>query len=201
MTHGSNKTFDVDLTSGNGIECRSGGVNSDFTIAFKFSNIVSGVDSITPSCGTVSSAAIGSDEHEFVVHLTGVSCNGQYVNVNLAGVHDTSNQTLAFASATVGLLIGDTNADTFVDSADIAQTKSQSGNATSDTNFREDINLDGFIDSADIAFVKSRSGSALVSPTPTPTPTPGAGTSPSDTQTPARKSKPQKLSQSSGQAR
>ena len=61
----------------------------------------------------------------------------------------------------VAFLIGDTNADGFVDSADIAQTKSQSGNAVTAVNFREDLNVDGFIDSADIAFVKSKSGTAL----------------------------------------
>ena len=47
------------------------------------------------------------------------------------------------------------------DSADIAQTKSQSGKAVANSNFREDLNVDGFLDSADIAFVKSKSGTAL----------------------------------------
>ena len=65
MTHGPNKTFDVDLTGGNGIECRSGGTNNDYTIVFKFSNIVTSADSITPSCGAVSSASVGADEREF----------------------------------------------------------------------------------------------------------------------------------------
>jgi len=59
------------------------------------------------------------------------------------------------------LLIGDTNADHFVDSADIGQTKSQSGKAVTGSTFREDVNIDGFLDSADIALVKSKSGTAL----------------------------------------
>ena len=59
------------------------------------------------------------------------------------------------------VLIGDTNADRFVDSADIAQTKSQSGHAVTNSNFREDVNEDGFLDSADIGLVKSKSGTAL----------------------------------------
>jgi hypothetical protein len=46
--------------------------------------------------------------------------------------------------------VGDTNADGFVNSADIGQTKSQSGNTVSSSNFREDLNADGFINSADI---------------------------------------------------
>ena len=61
----------------------------------------------------------------------------------------------------MGVLVGDTNADRFVDSADIGQTKSQSGHAVANSNFREDVNVDGFIDSADIGFVKSKSGTAL----------------------------------------
>ena len=51
--------------------------------------------------------------------------------------------------------------DGFVDSADIAQTKSVSGNAVNSTNFREDLNTDGFHDSADIGLVKSKSGTTL----------------------------------------
>ena len=61
----------------------------------------------------------------------------------------------------LGVLAGDTNADRFVDSADIAQTKSQSGNALTSAHFREDVNVDGFMDSADIGLVKSKSGTAL----------------------------------------
>jgi hypothetical protein len=61
------------------------------------------------------------------------------------------------------VLIGDTNADGFVNSADISQTKSQSGNAVTSSNFREDLNADGFLNSADISLVKSKSGTALPS--------------------------------------
>ena len=56
------------------------------------------------------------------------------------------------------LLVGDTNADGFVNSADISQTKSQSGQSVTGSNFREDVNADGFINSADISLVKSKSG-------------------------------------------
>src|SRR5207237_7078163 len=63
--------------------------------------------------------------------------------------------------ATMGVLVGDTNTDGLVDSADITQTKSQSGQPVTQSNFREDINADGFLNSADISFVKSKSGTAL----------------------------------------
>jgi len=55
----------------------------------------------------------------------------------------------------------DVTADRFVDSADIGQTKSQSGKAVTSSNFREDLNSDGLVDSADISFAKSKSGTAL----------------------------------------
>lgn len=61
----------------------------------------------------------------------------------------------------MSVLVGDTNADGFVNSADISQTKSQSGNAVTNANFREDVNADGFINSADISLVKSKSGTVL----------------------------------------
>jgi hypothetical protein len=59
------------------------------------------------------------------------------------------------------VLLGDTNGDRFVNSADIGQTKAQSGNPVNSSNFREDINTDGFLNGADIGLVKSKSGTAL----------------------------------------
>jgi hypothetical protein len=61
----------------------------------------------------------------------------------------------------MGILAGDTNGDSVVNSADISQTKSQSGEAVTAANCREDVNIDGFINSADVSLVKSRSGTAL----------------------------------------
>jgi hypothetical protein len=60
----------------------------------------------------------------------------------------------------MGVLAGDTNADGTVNSADISQTKAQSGFAVG-SNFREDVTVDNSINSADITFVKLRSGTAL----------------------------------------
>ena len=103
---------------------------------------------------------IGTEPHEYIVNLTGVT-NAQTVTVTLTGVSDTAGNSTPSLSAKMGVLAGDTNADRFVDSADISQVKSQSGNPVNSTNFREDLNLDGFLDSADIGLVKSKSGSSL----------------------------------------
>jgi hypothetical protein len=58
-------------------------------------------------------------------------------------------------------LAGDTTADGLVNSADISQTKSQSGHVVTSSNFREDVSVDGDLNSADISLVKSKSGTAL----------------------------------------
>ena len=155
-------TFDVDLSIGNAIECRSGGSNGDYTLVFKFANPLASVGgaSVTSGTGTVRSNAIGADAHEYIVNLTGVT-NAQTITVSLNNITDSLGNFSSAASTSMSVLIGDTNADRSVDSADISQVKSQSGNAVNSSNFREDLNGDGFIDSADIGFVKSKSGTAL----------------------------------------
>jgi hypothetical protein len=78
----------------------------------------------------------------------------------LTGVVDSAGEVGNF-SDTMGVLLGDTTGDGFVNSADISQTKSQSGQPVTSSNFREDVNADGFTNSADISLVKSKSGTAL----------------------------------------
>jgi hypothetical protein len=62
------------------------------------------------------------------------------------------------------VLVGDTTADGSVNSADISQTKSQSGHTVGSSNFPEDVTADGSVNSADISVVKSKSGTALPPP-------------------------------------
>jgi hypothetical protein len=163
-THGSAGTFDVDLPIGGtpGIECRSGGADGDHTMVFTFANTLSSVASarVTSGTGSVSSSGTGADPHQYVVGLTGVG-NAQTITVTLTNVTDSAGNTSASISGSMRVLAGDTTADGSVNSADIAQTKSQSGTAVGNSNFREDITTDGNLNSADIGFVKSKSGTAL----------------------------------------
>jgi hypothetical protein len=163
-THGSAGFFDVDLANDNGaIECRSGGANGEYTLVFRFTNALTNVGSamITNGNGTVSSRNIdGNDARQYIVNVSGVN-SGQAITVTLTNVADNAGNSIASVPTTMSVLVGDTSRDGVVNSADIAQTKSQSGIATGSSNFREDVNADGVINSADIAFVKSRSGSAL----------------------------------------
>jgi hypothetical protein len=117
------------------------------------------------TCGTASSSSgaatndPASGGNDCLVDLTGVP-NAQYITVTLASVVDNlGNQ--GDVPVTFGVLLGDTNGDGFVNSADISQTKSQSGQPVGGSNFREDVNTDGFLNSADISLVKSKSGTAL----------------------------------------
>ena len=159
--HGSAGVFDIDLpvVGPHGIECRSGGASGDYTIVFTFSNPVA-------SCGSAGAGSVtsGPNSNQCTVSLTGVA-NAQYITVTLNGVVDsaTGNVSNNF-SGTMGVLLGDTSGDGVVNSADITQTRRQSGNVPHDdpnANFREDVTADGTINSADITQVRRESGNAL----------------------------------------
>src|SRR5262249_4171627 len=143
------------------IECRSGGANGDHKIVFTFANPITSVTSatITNGSGSIASSSI-QNTFEYVVDLTGVT-NAQRVTITLTGVRDTAGDRTDTLGATGGVPAGHTKADRFVNSADITQTKSQSGAAVNNSNFREDVNTDGLLNSADITLVKSKSGTAL----------------------------------------
>jgi glucose/arabinose dehydrogenase len=162
-THGA-ATFDIDLlTVAPAIECRSGGTNNDYQIVLTFPVAVTfGGASVTPGSGGTASlagpATTSPDGKEVTVNLTNVS-NAQTITVTLAGLNDGTNTY--DVSVQMAVLLGDTTADGSVNSADIGQTKSQSGHAVTSSNFREDVTADGSINSADIGLVKSKSGTAL----------------------------------------
>jgi hypothetical protein len=155
--HGSAGTFDIDLLPpASGIECRSGGATGDFQVVVTFAVPITFTSASVSGTGSVATAL--SSGNQAFVNLTGVT-NAQRITVTLSGVNDGTHT--ADVSVPMAVLLGDTNADGFVNSADISQTKSQSGNAVLGSNFREDLNTDGFINSADISLVKSKSGTAL----------------------------------------
>jgi hypothetical protein len=161
--HGSAGTFDLNLplSGTRGVECRSGGANGNHSIVFTFSDPITAVDSavVTP-CGQVSSRTLGPNANQYTVNLTNV-CNAQYITVTLLGVHSTFGGITATASATMGVLVGDTTANGAVNSSDIAQTQSASGQPLSANNFREDVTVNGAINSSDISAVQAASGTAL----------------------------------------
>jgi Dockerin type I domain len=130
--------------------------DSFFQIVVTFAVPITFTSASVSETGSVATAL--SSGNQAFVNLTGVT-NAQRITVMLTGVNDGTHT--ADVSVPMAVLLGDTNADGLVNSADISQTKSQSGNAVTGSNFREDLNADGFINSADISLVKSKSGTAL----------------------------------------
>ena len=164
-THGSAGVFDINLplTGSPGIECRSGGANGDYTLVLTFSNSLAGVNAANVSGGGGSVANSGmdsNDAHNYIVNLTGVT-NAQSLIVTLNNISDLTGNVMPSVSVPINVLIGDSNSDRFTDAIDVSKTKSQSGKAVTNSNFREDVNTDGFIDAIDVSLVKSKSGTAL----------------------------------------
>lgn len=155
LTHTGVGPFDVNLplVGTAGVEDRSA---SAYSIVLTFNNgpITSGTASVT--AGTATPGAPVFSGNTMTVPLTGVN-NAQTATLMVSNV----NGLLPAASVNISFLQGDTTEDGSVNSADISQTKSQSGNLVSGSNFREDVNIDGTLNSADISLVKSKSGTAL----------------------------------------
>jgi hypothetical protein len=157
--HGAAGTFDLNLPlSGNpGIECRTGGASGNHQIVITFANAVS-VGGATVSSGTGTVSNFSASGAVVTVNLTGVT-NAQRIVLDLTNVNDGTNIGDAFVGMNV--LAGDTTANGAVNSSDIAQTQSQSGQVVTSSNFRQDVTVNGLVNSSDIAFVQSKSGTAL----------------------------------------
>ncbi|HST30821.1 MAG TPA: dockerin type I domain-containing protein, partial [Chthoniobacterales bacterium] len=161
-THGTAGTFDVDLMPpSSGIECRNGGANGDYQVVVTFAVPVtlSNANAVPASGGTAS--VVGTpivNNNQVTINLTNVS-NAQRLTINLLGVNDGT--TTRDISVPMAVLIGDTTGNGAVNSSDISQTQSQSGQQVTSTNFRVDVTVNGAINSSDISFVQSKSGTAL----------------------------------------
>ncbi len=160
--HGAAGTFDVKLVpadQNSGIECRSGGASGDYQVVMSFAAPVT-FSSISTSAGSVASSSnVGN---VVTVNLTSVP-NAQVTTITLVGA--SAGGAAADVSVPLKVLIGDTTGNGSVNSSDIAQTQSQSGqqvNGQEGTdNFREDVTVNGQINSSDIAIVQSKSGTGL----------------------------------------
>ena len=104
--------------------------------------------------------------------MSSFSVSGNAVTVNLAGVANAQTIMIKLTDVSdgasagditwpMGVLLGDTTASGAVNSSDISQVKSQSGQTVTASNFRQDVTANGSINSSDISLVKSKSGTAL----------------------------------------
>ena len=163
MTHGAAGVFDLPLPlSGNpGVECRRPppGTPDDICMVFAFNNAVFAGHATVTGTATVNGTPTFSG-NQMMVSLTGVA-NVQTITVTLSDVTDMTGQVLADTSVNIGILQGDVNGSRVVNSTDIVQVKSVSGQPVNASNFRRDVNASGVVNSTDIVITKSRSGSAL----------------------------------------
>ena len=157
--HGAAGTFDIGLPLAGtpGIECRSGEERNDYQVVVTFGGPVTFSNAqVTKGTGSVASTSTNNDQ--VFINLTGVT-NAQTIQVTLVAVNDGTSTT--DVSIPMSILIGDTTGNGAVNSSDIAQTQSQSGQPVNGTNFREDVTVNGVINSSDISLVQSKSGTAL----------------------------------------
>ena len=158
-THGGAGTFDIDLMPGStpGVECRSGGVSNVYQMIVQFSNPVT-ITGATLLSGSGSVSGFSVAGAAVTIDLGNVA-NVQTLVVKLTGVNDgTLSGDVPVA---MSVLLGDTNGNGSVSASDIGQTKGQSGQTATGSNFRTDVNASGGISAADVGLVKSKSGTSL----------------------------------------
>jgi hypothetical protein len=156
-THGPAGDFDIDLPliGPEGIECRTGGPGGNHTIVVTFPAPIISVGSAT--CAG-QPATTSTNNSVVTVNCSGVP-NEQNISIVLNNVSDGTNT--GNVSIPMGVLEGDTTANRAVNSSDVAQTQSQSGQVLGLSNFREDVTVNGQINSADVSAVQNRSGTGL----------------------------------------
>lgn len=142
------------------MECRSGGMNGDYTFVFTFTNnVINGTAMVTSGVGNISGAPVFS-ANTMTVNLTGVT-NAQTITVSAQNVTDQFLQSLPNSSATAVILAGDTNGNNTVNASDVSETKAQSGQMVDNSNFRTDVSVNGAINASDVALVKQHSGEGV----------------------------------------
>jgi hypothetical protein len=158
--HGTG-TFDINLPrvgigGAVGIECRTGAVAGAHQIVVTFAHPVT-VGGVSVTSGT-GSATFGVAGAVVTINLTGVT-NDQRLGVTLTNVNDGIGS--GDVMVPMGVLSGDTTGSGSVNATDVSQTKLQSGQAVTGSNFRTDVNTNGSINATDVSAVKLRSGTAL----------------------------------------
>jgi len=165
--HGS-VPFDIKLpTTGTaGVECRTPGPGNSYQIIYTFLRNLTSVGGASVAQGPAgagvdtNTSGIGPAPNQYTVNLIGVT-NAQHIQVKLDGVHDAGGAILDNVVARMDVLVGDTTGNGFVNSADVSQTQAQSGQAVTESNFRQDVTANGFVNSADVSVVQSKSGTSL----------------------------------------
>ena len=171
LTHGGTDNFDISVIppdAGRGVECRRPPTAGSYQLVVTFAAPVTftGASASNGASASTSPAANSSPSSVVTINLTNVP-DVQTTMVTLTGVRTGG----AAADVTIPLpvLIGDSNGDGAVNSADAQQTRNVSGRLADETNFRSDLNTDGRINSADATIVRGHSGNGLSATSTGPT--------------------------------
>lgn len=161
-THGSAGDFEIDLPLGGpaGIESRSEGANGH-NLVFSFDGDLDPAQEnleVAFSDGQLAGTPVVSGS-TLSVRVTGVP-NASRCTISLSGLKSAAG-AIYDGSLTFAVLEGDTNASQFVNVADAAGIRQQSGQPVNAANFRSDINANGSINVGDAAVQRQRSGSSL----------------------------------------
>jgi hypothetical protein len=162
-THGGNGAFDIALPSSAplGVECR--GTSGNHMLVYSFNttgSITGGTATVTSGTGSVAGSPTFSG-NTMTVNLTGVT-DVQQLAVTLSNVTDTAAQVMPSSVTNIKFLIGDVGGNSTVNTSDIGQTKLESGNTVSASNFRTDFNASGgVIGASDVGQVKASAGHTL----------------------------------------
>jgi hypothetical protein len=136
-------------------------------LVYTFANTLTSVAGANVTGGTgmvVSSSSIGTDPHQYIVNLIGVS-NAQYITVTLANVNDSAgNNSSSVVGPSMGVLVGDVNASGVVTSGDTNLCKAQALQPVTNVNFRNDVNASGAITTGDVNLIKQNALSQLPTP-------------------------------------
>ena len=160
MTHGTAGIFDINLpvTGSPGIECRTSYAlgAGNYSVVFNFVNNITNCGTAAAAGGTI---VAGPSANQCTMNLTGVA-DAQTISVELDNVIDSQNNT-GNISVPIGVLIGDSNGDGFVNVGDTVLVRNHSGETATLANFRQDLNADGLINVGDTLQVRNHSGDFL----------------------------------------
>ena len=160
-SHGLAGSFDVDVSSGCAVECRSGGpqlviVDFDEAIIAADGSLADNND-VTLSSGTVTGQVVLGGTKLFVV-MTGVT-DKTCLTMSCGGITDAAGNVVT-DTVRIIVLAGDATGDKAVNVADIGFVAGQSSQPLTGANFRRDVTADGAINVADIGFTSGRSGTS-----------------------------------------
>ena len=127
-----------------------------FQVVFTFSEPVNS-GTASSSSGSTSTSFSGNN---MIVNVSGVN-DRQTITVTANNVSGPDTDTMPSASVSMSVLQGDVTNDRTVNSGDLMQVRSHSGQATDGINFRYDVNVDGFINVGDTIVTRNKSGNTL----------------------------------------